>query len=120
MRVFDIPRYDVDAFGSAGVAMDFLPPTTGESETRTNVARIRAGGTLGRHPAVLAQAFAVIEGTARSVTDDGPPVTLAAGTLVVWEPGEVHQTWATTDVLAVVVETSGEVDLTRHVERRAD
>ena len=30
---------------------------------------------------------------------------------MVWEPGEVHQTWATTDLTAVVVETSEELDV---------
>jgi len=112
MRLFSIPSRAIDAFGSTGVEMDFLPPLTDASTTSVNVAHVAAGGTLGRHPAVRRQVFAVIAGTGEVQVDDEPRVPVTAGTLVVWEPGETHQTWATTDLTAVVVETSGDLDLT--------
>ncbi len=114
MRLFSTPSRTIDAFASTGVRMDFLPPLTDAATTSVNVAHVAAGGTLGRHPAVRRQVFAVVAGTGEVQVDDGPRVPVSAGTLVVWEPGETHQTWATTDLTAVVVETSGDLDLSPH------
>ncbi|WP_454048734.1 cupin domain-containing protein [Cellulomonas sp. Marseille-Q8402] len=115
MRVFRIPQRPVEAFASVGVLMQFLPPLTAADAVSVHVAHVAAGGTLGRHPAVRRQVFAVVAGEGEAQTDDGPRVPLRAGMLVVWEPGETHQTWAVTDLTAVVVETSGGLDLSQHV-----
>lgn len=114
MRLFTIPSRSIDAFGSQGVLMSFLPALTAAATTSVNVAHLAAGGTLGRHPAVRRQAFAVVAGTGEVQADDGARRSVGAGTLVVWEPGETHQTWATTDLTAVVVETSGDLDTREH------
>lgn len=114
MRLFALPRHDVDAFSSSGVVMDFLPRVGPADETRVHVAHLAAGGTLGRHPATLRQAFAVVEGEGEVAADDGERRAIGPGVLVVWEPGEVHQTWATTALTAVVVETAGDLDLAEH------
>jgi quercetin dioxygenase-like cupin family protein len=119
MRLFAIPSRTIDAFGSTGVLMDFLPPLTDAATTSVNVAHVAAGGTLGRHPAVRRQVFAVVVGTGEVQTGDGPRRPVEAGTLVVWEPGETHQTWAVTDLTAVVVETSGALDLSTHFQELA-
>ena len=108
MRLVDLPEHDIPSFDSVGVAMRFLPPTGG---TAVRLARVAAGGTLGRHPAVRRQLFAVLHGHGEVQTGDDPRVPVGPGTLVLWEPGEVHQTWATTDLTVVVVETTEEVDL---------
>jgi mannose-6-phosphate isomerase-like protein (cupin superfamily) len=117
VRLYELPRREIDRFASAGVLMDFLPdvvaPEAGASMS-VHVAHLAAGGTLGRHPAVRRQVFAVVSGTARVAADDGAPVGLPAGTCAVWEPGEEHQTWAVTDVVAVVVEAAGDVVVTPH------
>jgi quercetin dioxygenase-like cupin family protein len=120
MRLFAIPSRTIDAFSSTGVLMDFLPPLTDAATTSVNVAHVAAGGTLGRHPAVRRQVFAVVAGTGEVQTDDEPRRPVAAGTLVVWEPGETHQTWAVTDLTAVVVETSGALDLSPHFQELTD
>lgn len=114
MRLYAVPQRDVEAFASTGVVMRFLPPVLAADATGVHVAGIAAGGTLGRHPAVRRQVFAVLAGSGRVQTDDDAPVEVGAGTLVVWEPGESHQTWATTDMTAIVVETTGELDLGEH------
>jgi quercetin dioxygenase-like cupin family protein len=120
MRLFSIPGGSVEAFSSVGVLMQHLPPVTGADTTSVHVARVAAGGSVGRHRAVRRQAFAVLSGSGTVQVDDDPPVRIGAGTLVVWETGELHQTWATTDLLAVIVETSGELTLDEHFpERRA-
>ena len=104
MRLFEIPRRDIVAFDSVGVTMDFLPPVAGR--TGVHVAHLAAGGTLGRHPAVDAQVFAVLSGEGEVQAGDARRRPVGPGVLVVWEAGEVHQTWATTDLTALIVETS--------------
>ncbi|GIG23472.1 hypothetical protein Cch01nite_41960 [Cellulomonas chitinilytica] len=120
MRLFTVPSRTIEAFGSSGVVMDFLPPLTDAATTSVNVARVAAGGTLGRHPAVRRQVFAVVVGTGEVQVDDEPRRRVEAGTLVVWEPGETHQTWALTDLTAAVVETSGALDLSTHFRELPD
>ncbi|WP_456846228.1 cupin domain-containing protein [Cellulomonas sp. P5_C6] len=113
MRLLELPAHDITSFDSAGVVMQLLPAVGG---TSVHVARLAAGGTLGRHPAVRRQLFAVVAGEGEIQVDDEPRRHVGPGTLVLWEPGESHQTWATTDLLAVIVETTDEVDLTHHPE----
>ena len=117
MRRYELPRREIDRFDSVGVAMDFLPDAVaahGGEVTSVHVAHVAAGGTLGRHPATRRQVFAVVSGDARVVVGDDAPADLGAGQCAFWESGEVHQTWAVTDVVAVIVETGGQVALTPH------
>lgn len=109
MRLVDVVRYPLDRFDSAGVLLEAVPPTTGA--TSVHVARLDADGTIGRHRAVRRQVLGVVSGDVEVQTDDGPRVAAGPGTLVVWEPGEMHQTWAVTDAVLVIVETSGDLDL---------
>lgn len=108
MRLLDLPEHEIASFDSVGVAMRFMPGTGG---TSVHLARIAAGGTLGRHPAVRRQLFAVVHGRGEVQVGEEPRLPVGPGTVVLWEPGEVHQTWAVTDLTAVVVETVEEVDL---------
>ncbi len=114
MRLVSLPRRDITAFGSAGVAMDFLPALGGADGARVHVAHLAAGGTIGRHPAPVHQVFAVVQGECRVASGDDEPRLARAGQAVLWEPGEDHQTWAVTDVVAVIVETPGDVLLDEH------
>ncbi|QAY64018.1 hypothetical protein ET495_13185 [Xylanimonas allomyrinae] len=117
MRMFKLPTAALDRFESDGTAMEFLPAAVDAAETRISIARVAAGGTIGRHPATLTQAFAVIDGAGVVAAEDDVMHAVASGVVVVWEKGEIHQTWATTPMLAVVVETSGSFELTSdHVE----
>ncbi len=117
--MYATPRFDVDRFASVGVVMDFLPAAGKGRNTRTHVVRIAAGGTLGEHEATMRQVFAVVDGDAEISTDEGPRVPLPAGRFVVWETGELHQTWAVTDVVAVIVETDAALELPEHFRRLA-
>lgn len=114
MRLYELPRGEITAFGSAGVAMDFLPRAKDGDEARVSVAYLRRGGTLGMHPATLRQVFCVITGAGEVQISGGPRRAVRPGVLVVWEPGELHQTWATTDLTAVILETTGTLDLDEH------
>lgn len=107
MRVFTIPSNPGQESDSAGVTLDLLPGALGASNV--NVTHVAAGGTLGRHAPLRRQVFAVVSGRGR-VQADGASHDLEAGTFVLWEPGEEHQTWATTEMTAVVVENLGVLD----------
>ncbi len=111
MRIVSLPHRDITAFGSAGVAMDFLPTLRAAEGARVHVMHLAAGGTIGRHPAPVHQVFAVVHGDCRVAGGDGVRRELSASQAVLWEPGEEHQTWASTDVVAVIVETPGGVEL---------
>jgi quercetin dioxygenase-like cupin family protein len=113
MRLFQIPRDAITEFGTTGVTMDFLPRVVDGNECRVGIAYLDAGGTLGRHPATLRQVFAVVSGTGE-VEAGGLRRSIGPGMLVVWEPGEEHQTWATSDMTAVVVEVAGRLELDEH------
>lgn len=108
-----MPRDPRTAFGSTGVTMDFLPRLADGGECRVTIASLDAVGTLGRHPATLRQMFAVVSGTGE-VEADGLARAIGAGTLVVWEPGEVHQTQASSTMPAVVVEVTGTLEPDAH------
>ncbi|MDM7830350.1 hypothetical protein [Cellulomonas edaphi] len=113
MHISVMPSYPVEHFGSDGVQMDALPPAVDGASTQVHVARVAAGGTIGRHPAVRSQAFALVNGRARVEAPDGVR-EIGPGALVVWSPGEEHQTWALTEVVAVIAETDGTFDLYHH------
>ena len=108
MKLLRQPHLAITAFESRGVTMDFLPRVDGATRTRVHVATIEAGGTIGAHPAPTRQAFAVRSGVGEAVTD-GRRTHLVAGDLVIWEPGEVHQTWARETMTVVIVETDGQI-----------
>ncbi|MFI9489465.1 cupin domain-containing protein [Promicromonospora sp. NPDC052451] len=113
MRIIQLPAREISRFGSAGVDMDFLPQVLDAERTTVNVARIVAGGVLGEHPATSLQIFAVLAGegvvTSRGANDDADERwDIEPGQAAVWEPGEIHRTTATTDLLAVIVETSAD------------
>lgn len=105
MRLYRMPQYRLERFNSVGVDLAMLPPSTAACSTHT--ASIAEGGTLGRHRAVREQAFALTSGRALVQVDDDERVDLRPGVVVIWAAGELHQTWAVTDVTAVIVETEG-------------
>lgn len=117
MKMYATPAFDVDRFASEGVVMDFLPAAGKGRNTRTHVVHIAPGGTLGEHEATMRQVFAVIDGEAEISTEQGARVPLPAGRFVVWEVGELHQTWALSAVTAVIVETDAELELPEHFVR---
>lgn len=108
MKLLRRPHLAITAFESQRVVMDFLPQVDGAGQTRVHVATIEAGGTIGAHPAPVRQAFAVTAGAGEMVTD-GRRTALGPGDLVIWEPGEMHQTWAHERMTVVIVETDGQI-----------
>lgn len=114
MRRFQLPTREIDAYSSDGVTMDFLPRVIGGDETTVHIARIEAGGTIGRHPAAFAQFFAVLHGEGLVDVDDGGRLRISPGEGVWWEPGEEHQSWAMTPMTVAIVETNGSFAVNEH------
>ena len=108
MRVVALPDRVIEAFGSRGVRLHAVPAPDVAGEYVVRVAQVEAGGYLGRHPAVLWQVFAVVEGEGTVAGDDGVRRPIAAGQAAVWSPGEHHDTRATTSLTAVIVESTAE------------
>lgn len=111
MRIFTVPAREVTVHASHGVVMDFLPRIARADGTRVSIARIGAGGTIGEHRAPVRQIFAVVDGRGEVAVGGGPRRLIEAGQAAVWEPGEMHQSWASEDMLVAIVETAGEVEL---------
>ena len=99
-------------FGSQGVAMAAVPAAPGPGEFRVHIAGIEAGGTLGAHPAQTWQLFVVVIGTCRVAVDDGEPVLVRPGEAALFAPTELHQSWADTDVVALIIQSTEQPDLT--------
>lgn len=108
MRLFAFPHADVHTPDCRGLTLDTLPGVMGTSSI--HVAHLSAGGRLGRQAAHHRQLLAVVSGKARVASGDGPLHTVETGTLVLWEEGEVHQAWAVTDLVAVMIEGVGVFD----------
>jgi quercetin dioxygenase-like cupin family protein len=112
MRIIQLPAREISRFGSHGVDMDFLPQVLDAESTTVHIARMVAGGVLGEHPAAGRQIFAVLAGeglvTSKGVAGDvDERWEIEPGQAAIWEPGEIHETTATTDLLVAIMETSG-------------
>lgn len=118
MRLFTMPSRPIERFDSSGVVVDLLPGLLGESQI--TVAHVAAGGTIGAHPTAHRQLLAVVSGVGQVRGEDGTVQGIGPGSLVLWDTGESHQTWATTDLVAVVVEAVGVIDLARRFPEGLD
>lgn len=112
MHIIQLPAREISRFGSTGVDMDFLPQVLDAGRTTVHIARIVAGGRLGEHPATSLQVFAVLAGeglvTSKGTAGDTDERwEIQPGQAAIWEPGEIHETTATTDLLAAIIEANG-------------
>jgi quercetin dioxygenase-like cupin family protein len=62
------------------------------------------GGVLGRHPTGVHQLFAVLSGSGWVSGGDGRPEAVSSGDVVIWEPGEEHESGSDVGMSALVVE----------------
>ena len=80
------------------------PPIAAGSPVQCAIFRLGAGGRIGRHPALVPQIFAVLEGTG---TIAGTYVLIdpvGAGEAVFWAEGEEHEASSASGLTALVVE----------------
>ena len=111
MRVYRVPSEHLEIFNSSGVLLSYLPEAIDATLTRTTFAQVRAGGTIGLHRAPLAQAFAIVSGSGFVCDANAQQRGVETGHLIVFEQGEEHQTWAATDLQAIIVETDGQFSI---------
>lgn len=108
MRILELHDTDarhVDHFGSQAFSIARIAA----GETHVALARLGAGGCIGRHPAMSQQLLVVITGSAIVSGADGLQATLGPGEAAVWEAGEEHETRTNNGLTAVIVE--GSIDL---------
>jgi quercetin dioxygenase-like cupin family protein len=68
------------------------------------VIEVGPGGVVGRHPAGPHQLFAVVSGSGWVSGADGVREPVSSGDIVVWEPGEEHESGSDEGMRALVVE----------------
>ena len=90
--------------GAQGVAMTMLAPGTEPERVRVDVAVLAPESTLPKHPAGRDQAFYVLAGRGQVAGGDDVPVDVGPGSLVLWDAGEHHTTWATSELTAIIVQ----------------
>jgi quercetin dioxygenase-like cupin family protein len=73
-------------------------------EAHAVVIEIGPGGVVGRHPSVVAQLFAVVNGSGWVSGGDGEREPIAAGEAVLWEEGEEHESGSEQGMTALVLE----------------
>lgn len=82
----------------------FTIATVLTGEGHVAVARVAAGGCIGRHPAPSPQLLVLVSGSAEIVGDADIPRQLRGGEAVVWWPGEEHGLVASEDCTVLIVE----------------
>lgn len=87
-----------------------IGPLIGDGATvRVQVAHVRPGGLVGRHPAAGQQLFAVVAGTGWVAGGSGERREIGPGTAALWEAGEEHEAGSVVGLTAVVVEGAFDV-----------
>lgn len=82
-------------------------PLSDEVALQAAVFRIATGGCIARHPAIVPQILAVIDGSGEVSGADGISEHIAAGEAVFWAAGEEHETRTDTGLTALVLEGKG-------------
>ena len=93
----------IGAYGSSGFALSSIASTS--DQCAVHWARLDPGGRIARHPTVGWQTFVMLDGEGQVSGGDGENVVVRAGDVVLWEPGELHETTTDHGLSAVIVET---------------
>ena len=83
------------------------PPLRSGVPLQAAVLRLAPGGRIARHPAIVPQILAVLEGEGHVSGGDGSFVPIAAGEAVFWAAGEEHETLTDSGLTALVIEAEG-------------
>ncbi len=94
---------DLSQFGSRGATM--APVGSGPlARLSVTYLNLEAGGRLGRHRASTRQWLLVVSGNGEASGGNGKLVRIAAGTLVAWQAGEMHETRTDAGLTGVILE----------------
>lgn len=97
-----------DRFGSHSVRLWQAGALDEADQTRVHIARYDKDSLLGRHPTKFWQLFAVIEGSGWVTGDDGIHVPISAGEVVLWSPGEEHESGSDTGMSVLILASSSD------------
>jgi quercetin dioxygenase-like cupin family protein len=104
MRVLhldDLAAHSIEHYGSRNASVTLLA----RGDAQVVRVELGPGGVLGMHPASVPQLFVVVSGSGRVRVEGGEEVSVAAGSVVFWRAGEMHESRAEHDgLVAVVVE----------------
>ena len=96
-----VPREDL----LEGVTVAPLTPSIFQGAPfQAAIFRVAPGGGLARHPALVPQILAVLEGSGEVSGADGVVEPIAAGEAVFWSQGEEHETRSEAGMNALIVE----------------
>jgi quercetin dioxygenase-like cupin family protein len=96
-----VPREDL----LQGVSVAPLTPSIFEgSPFQAAIFRIAPGGRLARHPAMVPQILAVLDGSGEVSGSDGVCEPIEAGQAVFWTQGEEHETSSIAGLTALIIE----------------
>jgi GrpB-like predicted nucleotidyltransferase (UPF0157 family)/quercetin dioxygenase-like cupin family protein len=104
VRIFrfdDETAIPIDRFGSR---FRLAPLVADGAGVRAQLMYLPAGGSVGRHPAVSLQLFAVVAGRGEATGGDGAARALGPGEAALWEPGEEHGVTSDDGLTALCVE----------------
>lgn len=95
----------ITQWGSRGVNLGVIGEYDDQPFARVQMVRFDAGGTIGAHPTGPWQVFAVVEGFGWVRAGD-VRAEVAAGDVVVWEPGEEHDSGTDEGMLVCIIQTT--------------
>ena|ERR1700726_1311603 len=98
----DAPSVPIDRYQSQGAGYTKLAEL--DDSAALGVIRLARGGRLGRHPAGTTQLAIVMSGSGSASGGDGSWEAIRAGDVLLWEPGEEHETLADDSMLLLVLE----------------
>ncbi|MFZ1382233.1 MAG: cupin domain-containing protein [Scrofimicrobium sp.] len=93
-----------DVPGAAGVSMAMILDQTQLERIRVDAAVLEYGSSLPKHRAGQHQLFFVVSGTGRVAGADDIEVPVRPGSLVEWQPGEEHTSFADSRMTVLIIQ----------------
>lgn len=93
--------------GIPGMATTLLLHETRIERIRMDVAQIDSGASLPRHQAGQRQLFYVVSGAGRVAAEDDLEVPVGPGSIVEWQKGEWHTSWADSAMTVLIIQIRG-------------
>ena len=103
MKVMHLEAHSIE--GISGVAMALLLDEARIERIRVDVAQIDAGASLPRHQAGQRQLFYVVSGAGRVAAEDNSEVPVGPGSMVEWQEGEWHTSWADSAMTVLIIQS---------------
>jgi len=103
MEFISLLTGEEDRFGSRSVRLWEAGVLDSAEKTRVHVARYEKNSLLGCHPTKLWQLFMVIAGSGWVTGEDGVRRPISSGEVVLWHPGEEHESGSDTGMSVLLL-----------------